>query len=112
MSGSQDYRVGGPTAGTLSDRHPEPADPAEAGGETRSPTRSPPASAREGEMPSKPELPQIDWLTEADVLAAHAQFGRLDWHMVKKGMGPNWPAHWEQIGPGDGIFEPDEEPRP
>lgn len=58
------------------------------------------------------ELPPSElheYLTEKDVLAAHAEFGRLDWHMVKKGMGPNWPAHWEAIGPGDGIFERDED---
>ena len=53
-----------------------------------------------------------DWLTVRDVLDAHAQFGRLNWHMVKEGMGPNWPAEWERLGPGEGIFEPDEESRP
>jgi hypothetical protein len=48
------------------------------------------------------------FLTERDVLDAHAQFGRLDWHMVKKGMGPNWPARWEKLGPGESIFEIEE----
>ena len=46
-------------------------------------------------------------LTEKEVLDAHAQFGRLDFHMVKKAMGPNWPPAWELIGPGNGIFEPE-----
>lgn len=46
-------------------------------------------------------------LTIADVLAAHAQFGRLDWHLVKRAMGPNWPPEWEVLGPGIGIFEPE-----
>ncbi len=49
-----------------------------------------------------------DYLTEKDVLDAHAEHGRLNWHMVKKGMGPNWPAHWEAIGPGEGIFDVEE----
>lgn len=44
-------------------------------------------------------------LTEAEVLDCHAQFGRLDWHKVKKAMGANWPAHWEAMKPGEGIFE-------
>lgn len=51
----------------------------------------------------------MDHLTEQDILAAHAEHGELDWHMVKKAMGPNWPAHWEALGPGDGIFAPDED---
>ena len=50
----------------------------------------------------------MDFLTEEQVLAAHAQFGRLNWRMVKEGMGPKWPSHWESLGPGDGIFEPEE----
>jgi len=49
-----------------------------------------------------------EYLNEKQVLAAHAQHGRLNWHLVKKVMGPNWPAHWEALGPGDGIFLPDE----
>lgn len=53
-----------------------------------------------------------DFLTVIDVLDAHAQFGRVNWLLVKKAMGPNWPAEWENLGPGEGIFEPDEEPRP
>ena len=48
------------------------------------------------------------YLTQKEVLDAHAQFGRLNWHMVKKAMGPNWPRHWELGGPGWAIFEEDE----
>jgi hypothetical protein len=53
-----------------------------------------------------------DYLTAFEVLEAHAQFGRLDWHLVKKAMGPNWPSEWESLGPGEGIFEPDEDRKP
>lgn len=35
-------------------------------------------------------------LTQNDVLAALAQFGPLDWRLVKKAMGPNWPVEWER----------------
>lgn len=56
------------------------------------------------------EMP--DNLTESQILEAHAEFGLLDWHMVKKAMGPNWPKHWERLGPGEGIFAPDEDRRP
>jgi hypothetical protein len=52
---------------------------------------------------------ETEHLTEDDILAAHAQHGLLNWHMVKWVMGPNWPAYWEEIGPGDGIFDHDEE---
>jgi len=48
-------------------------------------------------------------LTKQDVLDAHAQFGELDWHMVKKAMGTNWPAEWERLGPGEAIFAPEED---
>lgn len=48
-------------------------------------------------------------LTEHDVLAAHAEFGALDYQMVKKAMGQNWPQNWEALGPGEGIFAPDED---
>lgn len=48
-------------------------------------------------------------LTIDDVLDAHAQFGRLDWHLVKKAMGPNWPAKWEALGPGEAIFDEEED---
>lgn len=44
-------------------------------------------------------------LTTSDVLAAHADYGPLDWDLVKKAMGPNWPAQWEAMGPGQGIFD-------
>jgi hypothetical protein len=27
-------------------------------------------------------------------------------------MGPNWPAEWEQQGPGEGIWAPEEDRRP
>lgn len=43
------------------------------------------------------------------VCDAHAQFGRLDWHLVKKAMGPNWPAKWEALGPGEAIFDEEED---
>jgi hypothetical protein len=46
-------------------------------------------------------------LTVPDVLSAHAQFGALDRDSVKKGMGVNWPEHWDRLGPGQGIFAPD-----
>jgi len=49
------------------------------------------------------------FLTQMDVLNAHAEFGRLDYHMVKKAMGPNWPREWNDLGPGQGIFAPDEQ---
>ena len=51
-------------------------------------------------------------LTVSEVLNAHAEYGRLDWHMVKKAMGRNWLPEWERLGPGDYIFEPDEDRRP
>ena len=50
------------------------------------------------------------YLTEREVLDAHAQFGKLNWRMVKAGMGPSWPAHWEDLGPGEAIFAVDEGP--
>jgi hypothetical protein len=49
------------------------------------------------------------YLTEKDVLGAHTQFGGLDWKMVEKAMGPNWPALWASQGPGQGIFAPEED---
>ena len=48
-------------------------------------------------------------LTIDDVLDAHAQFGRLDWQLVKKAMGQNWPREWELLGPGEGIFDDEED---
>lgn len=48
------------------------------------------------------------YLTKQDVLGTHADYGLLNWHMVKKAMGPNWPPEWEKLGPGEGIFHPDE----
>lgn len=42
-------------------------------------------------------------LTVDDVLRVHAEFGRLDHDMVKRGMGPNWPADWDHRS---AIFEP------
>jgi hypothetical protein len=44
--------------------------------------------------------------TVQDILDAHAQFGRLDREKVKEALGTNWPAHWDSIGPGEGIFAP------
>lgn len=55
--------------------------------------------------------PARPFLTKREVLDAHAEFGRVDWHMVKEAMGPNWPAEWEAMSPGEGIFEPDEDRR-
>lgn len=52
------------------------------------------------------------FLTVTDVLDAHAEFGRLDWQMVKDAMGPNWPSEWERLGPGEGIFAPEEDRKP
>lgn len=46
--------------------------------------------------------------TVQEILDCHAQFGPLNWHMVKKAMGPNWPEEWEKLGPGEGIFHPEE----
>lgn len=43
-----------------------------------------------------------------DILAAHVQFGPLNYQMVKKAMGYNWPPQWDNLGPGEGIFSPDE----
>lgn len=51
-------------------------------------------------------------LTKEAVLDCHAENGALDWHMVKKAMGPNWPAEWEALGPGESIFAPDEDRSP
>ena len=46
------------------------------------------------------------FLTVRDVLECHAQFGKLDYWKVKKGMGPNWPKHWDDLEPGEAIFAP------
>lgn len=46
--------------------------------------------------------------TVQDILDCHKQFGKLNWHMVKKAMAENWPKEWEEMGPGEGIFEPEE----
>ena len=46
------------------------------------------------------------YLTEREVLDAHAQFGKVNWYWVKAAMGPNWPVHWEALGPGEAIFGP------
>lgn len=54
----------------------------------------------------------MTYLTVREVLDAYREHGQLDWHMVKKAMGPNWPERWERIGPGEGIFAPDEDRRP
>lgn len=53
----------------------------------------------------------MKFATMGEIMDCHAQFGRLNYHMVKKGMGPNWPKHWDDLGPGDGIFSPDEHPQ-
>lgn len=56
----------------------------------------------EWQIPSPP-------LTRDQVMAVHSGFGQLDYAMVKKAMGPNWAAEWEALGPGEGIFAPDEQ---
>lgn len=40
------------------------------------------------------------------ILAAYAEFGRVDYEWTKAAMGPNWPKVWDRLGPGQGIFEP------
>lgn len=52
-------------------------------------------------QPSEMEYKAIS-LKEA--LAAHAQFGQMDKDKLKAGMGENWPQHWNEIRPGEGIF--------
>lgn len=54
----------------------------------------------------------MTYLTVQEILDAHREHGLLNWHMVKRAMGPNWPEMWEHMGPGEGIFEPDEDRRP
>lgn len=46
-----------------------------------------------------------DFLMQHEVFAAHAEHGRLDKTMVKKGMGRNWPKEWDTAHPD--IFEPE-----
>jgi hypothetical protein len=65
-----------------------------------------PATQARGEAVSE------TYLTVQDVLDAHAEVGQLDYHLVKKAMGPNWPKEWDGLGPGDGIFHPDEDRKP
>ena len=43
-------------------------------------------------------------LTKREVLDAHAQFGPLDRGSVKRAMGANWPAEWDDVKRGEGIF--------
>ena len=45
-----------------------------------------------------------DALTVDEVMAAHAQFGRLNKASIKEAMGRNWPTHWDDIPEGEGIF--------
>ncbi|MBV8472605.1 MAG: hypothetical protein JO234_04240 [Hyphomicrobiales bacterium] len=52
------------------------------------------------------------YVTEAQVLACHDQFGALDKDLVKAAMGPNWPKAWDKLRPGESIFgAPDHEAR-
>lgn len=44
-----------------------------------------------------------EFLTQQEVFAAHAEFGRLDKDMVKEGMKDNWPREWDFRHPD--IFE-------
>ena len=39
------------------------------------------------------------FLTRQEVFNAHAEFGRLDKEMVRKGMGPNWPRERDRADP-------------
>jgi len=57
----------------------------------------------------KRPYPPVDppFVTVEQLLECHAQFGRVNWHLTKAAMGPNWPPEWEALGPGEGIFEPD-----
>lgn len=48
---------------------------------------------------------EVGWVTVDELLAAHAQFGRMNFAMTKAAMGPNWPVEWDNLGPGQGIFE-------
>lgn len=45
----------------------------------------------------------MSFLTVDDVLRAHAEHGRLNHGMVKSGMGPNWPADWDER---TALFDP------
>lgn len=38
---------------------------------------------------------EVKPVTVQKILDCHAQFGTLDFEMVKKSMGPNWPSQWE-----------------
>lgn len=61
----------------------------------------------EGEIGAgSPTHPLRCSLTVDDVLAAHAQFGQLNKASVKAAMGSNWPARWDDVPDGAGIFEP------
>jgi hypothetical protein len=51
---------------------------------------------------------RFGFLQMRDILEAHTQFGPLNFQMVKKAMGPYWPVKWDRLGPGEGIFAPDE----
>jgi hypothetical protein len=51
---------------------------------------------------------EVTWATVDEVLAVHAQFGRLNFSSIKEAMGPNWPSHWDTLGPGRAIFEPED----
>jgi len=53
-------------------------------------------------------MSDTDFATVQQILDCHAQFGQLDYWMVKKAMGPHWPKEWDDIEPGEGIFAPDE----
>lgn len=51
-------------------------------------------------------LPPLQtYLTAEAVVRAHAQFGKLDRDLVRKNMGPNWPAAWDEMKPGEGIWQ-------
>lgn len=44
------------------------------------------------------------FLTQKEILDAHAEFGKLNRVLTKEAMGLNWPRSWDLIGK-DGMFE-------
>lgn len=59
---------------------------------------------KRGARTTKARQRKFGHLTPADILSAHLQFGALNYQLVKRAMGPNWPEEWNRLGPGQGIF--------